>query len=223
MIRRVLRVVTDRADDAEKPDTVAETGRSDPDRDPSATAAEDTDDAHDSDDDLAADAADAHDGRLRFSRLAAYGVLPAIAVLMVIAAGLLKWHDFSARDSQSAGAEAVHAASDATIALLSYKPATVEKDLEAARAGLTGTFLDSYTSLTRDVVIPGAKQKQISAVATVPAAAAVSATENHAVAMLFVNQTVIIGQDAPTETASSVRVTLDRVAGRWLISQFEPI
>lgn len=158
-----------------------------------------------------------------WSRLAAYGLLPAIVLLMVVAAGFLKWHDASARAAQTEGPESVRAATDATIALLSYKPATVEKDLEAARTRLTGTFLDSYTSLTRDVVIPGAKQKQISAVATVPGAASVRASGNHAVAMLFVNQTVTIGQDAPTNTSSSVRVTLDKIGGRWLISQFEPI
>jgi Mce-associated membrane protein len=73
------------------------------------------------------------------------------------------------------------------------------------------------------VVIPGAKQKQISAVATVPAAASTSATPTHAVVLLMVNQTVIVGQDAPTNTASSVRVTLDKVDGRWLISHFEPV
>jgi Mce-associated membrane protein len=41
--------------------------------------------------------------------------------------------------------------------------------------------------------------------------------------MVFVNQTVIIGADAPTDTASSVRVDLDNVDGRWLISGFDPI
>jgi Mce-associated membrane protein len=122
-----------------------------------------------------------------------------------------------------ARAESVRAATDSTIALLSYKPDTVEKDLDAARSRLTGSFLNAYTSLTHDVVIPGAKQKQISAVATVPAAASTSATENHAMVLLFVNQSVIIGQDAPTNTASSVRVTLDKVGGRWLISQFDPV
>ena len=50
-------------------------------------------------------------------------------------------------------------------------------ELHAARDLLTGDFRDSYTSLTNDVVIPGAKQKQISAVATVPAAASVSAMQ----------------------------------------------
>jgi Mce-associated membrane protein len=162
-------------------------------------------------------------GRVRWSRAIAYGVLPGLALLLAFAAGFLKWQDASVRDAQVAGAESVRAATDSTIALLSYKPDTVEKDLGAARGRLTGTFLNAYTSLTHDVVIPGAKQKQISAVATVPAAASVRATENHAVVLLFVNQSVIVGQDAPTSTASSVRVTLEKAGGRWLISQFDPV
>jgi Mce-associated membrane protein len=160
--------------------------------------------------------------RVRWSGAIVYVVLPALALLLASAAGFLKWQDGSARDAATARTESVRAATDSTIALLSYKPDTVEKDLDAARGRLTGTFLNAYTSLTHDVVIPGAKQKQISAVATVPAAASTSATGNHAVVLLFVNQTVIIGQDAPTNTASSVRVTLDKVGGRWLISQFDP-
>ena len=119
--------------------------------------------------------------------------------------------------------EAMQAAKDSTIALLSYKPDTVEQQLGAARDLLTGDFRDSYTSLTNDVVIPGAKQKQISAVATVPAIASVSADPKHAVVLVFVNQTVVVGQDAPTDTASSVRVTLDKVGDRWLISKFDPV
>jgi Mce-associated membrane protein len=161
--------------------------------------------------------------RIRWSRAIVYVALPALALLLASAAGFLKWQDGSAREASVARAESVRAATDSTIALLSYKPDTVEKDLDAARSRLTGSFLNAYTSLTHDVVIPGAKQKQISAVATVPAAASTSATENHAMVMLFVNQSVMIGQDAPTNTASSVRVTLDKVGGRWLISQFDPV
>jgi Mce-associated membrane protein len=81
----------------------------------------------------------------------------------------------------------------------------------------------SYTSLTNDVVIPGAKQKHISAVATVPAAASISADENRSVVMVFVDQTITVGNDPPTGTASAVKVTLDKIGGRWLISGFEPV
>jgi Mce-associated membrane protein len=161
--------------------------------------------------------------RISWSRAIAYGLLPVLAFLLASAAGYLKWQDASVHDAGVARAQSVQAATEGTIALLSYRPDTVQKDLEAARGRLTGTFLTAYTSLTHDVVIPGAKQKQISAVATVPAAASTSATANHAVVVLFVNQTVIVGQDAPTNTASSVRVTLDKIGGRWLISQFDPV
>jgi Mce-associated membrane protein len=202
-----------RAGDPSETDSVEETPA-----EPEATEAAAEVDGSDHDEQLTGSAR-----RVRWSRAIVYVVLPALALLLASAAGFLKWQDGSARDAATARTESVRAATDSTIALLSYKPDTVEKDLDAARGRLTGTFLGAYTSLTHDVVIPGAKQKQISAVATVPAAASTSATGNHAVVLLFVNQTVIIGQDAPTNTASSVRVTLDKVGGRWLISQFDPV
>ena len=73
------------------------------------------------------------------------------------------------------------------------------------------------------MIIPSAKEKRISAVATVPAAAVVKATGNHAVVLLAVDQTITVGNDTPSNTASSVRVTLDKVGGRWLISGFDPV
>lgn len=161
--------------------------------------------------------------RIGWSRVLAMGVLPTVALLFTIAAGYFKWTGQTALESESARVSAVRAASESTVALLSYKPDSVDKDLNAARDRLTGTFRDAYTSLIHDVVIPGAKQKQISAIATVPAAGAVSATENRAVVLLFVDQTVNVGNDPPTDAASAVRVTLDRQGDRWLISQFEPI
>lgn len=161
--------------------------------------------------------------RISWLRLFAFGLLPALAMLLAMGCGVLKWRDASVRDAQIAQIEATQAAKDGTVALLSYRPDTVEKDLGAARDRLTGDFKDAYTSLTNDVVIPGAKQKQISAVASVPAVAPISAAGNEAVVLVFTNQSVIVGTSAPTDTASSVKVTLDRVDGRWLISKFEPI
>lgn len=125
--------------------------------------------------------------------------------------------------SRAAEIESVAAAKDSSVAILSYRPDTVEKDLGAARDRLTGKFKDSYTQLVQDVVIPGAKKDHISAVATVPAAASVSANPNHAVALVYVDQTVSVGNDAPTDTASTVRVTMDKVGNRWLISAFDPV
>jgi Mce-associated membrane protein len=161
--------------------------------------------------------------RIDWSRVLAYGVLPGLVLILAMAAGYLKWQDTSVRDDDVARIESIQAAKDSTVALLSYKADTVEQQLTVARDLLTGDFRDAYTSLTKDVVIPGAKEKQISATATVPAAASVSADPSHAVVLLFVNQTVVMGTGAPTDTASSVRVTMDKVDGRWLIAKFDPV
>jgi Mce-associated membrane protein len=149
--------------------------------------------------------------------------LPALALIIALGVGYLKWLDGTARESRAAAEASVRAASESTIAILSYKPETVDRDLKAAAERLTAGFRQQYTQLVNDVVAPGAKQQHITAVATVPAAASVSATGKHAVALVFVDQTTTIGNDAPTQTTSSVRVSLEKVDGRWLISQFDPV
>ncbi|MGB7871009.1 MAG: hypothetical protein WBM01_22545 [Mycobacterium sp.] len=149
--------------------------------------------------------------------------LPALALIIALGVGYLKWLDGAARESRAAAEASVRAASESTIAILSYKPETVDRDLKAAAERLTAGFRQQYTQLVNDVVAPGAKQQHITAVATVPAAASVSATGKHAVVLVFVDQTTTIGNDAPTQTTSSVRVSLENVDGRWLISQFDPV
>jgi Mce-associated membrane protein len=167
--------------------------------------------------------AEAKRRQINWSRQLAYTVLPGLALLLTAAAGYLRWDDSSADSSATARAESVTAAKESVIALLSYRPDTVEKDLGSARDKLTGTFRDSYSQLINDVVIPGAKQRHISSVATVPAAASVSASSNHAVALIFVNQTTVVGTDSPTDSASCVRVALDKINRHWLISGFDPV
>ncbi|ORW28797.1 hypothetical protein AWB91_01890 [Mycobacterium paraense] len=161
--------------------------------------------------------------RIAWTRVLAVGVLPALALLLAVAAGYFRWVAGSADDLARARSESVRVAGEDTVALLSYKADSVEKDLGAARERLTGEFKDAYAELTRQVVVPGAKEKHISSVAKVNAAASVSATANHAVVVLFVDQTVTIGDGAPTDTQPVVRVTLDKVNGRWLVSRFDPV
>jgi Mce-associated membrane protein len=161
--------------------------------------------------------------RIKWARLAAFWVLPVLVLLLAAGVAFVKWQDASGRMAEVAGIESVAAARDSTAALLSYKPDSVEKELTAARDRLTGQFKDSYTQLIHDVVIPGSKKDHVAAAATVPAAGSVSATPSYAVVLVFVDQTLTIGTDAPTETSSTVRVTLDKVGSHWLISSFDPV
>ena len=173
-------------------------------------------------DGLADEAEAADEARFSWGRLL-IAALPVLALLLALGVGYLKWLDGTARESRAAAEESMRAASDSTIAILSYKPETVDQDLKAAADRLAEPFRQQYTQLVTDVVAPGAKQQHISAVATVPAAASVWATGKQAVVLVFVDQTTTIGTDAPTQSTSSVRVSLNKVDGRWLITQFDPV
>lgn len=155
--------------------------------------------------------------------MAAYGLLPALALLLAMAAGGAKWASSTVGDDGVAGTAAMQAATSGTVALLSYKSDTVQQDLDRARDLLTGSLRDSYTKLVHDVVIPGAQRNKVATVITVPAAAPVSASTTRAVVLVFVDQTVTVGNDPPSSSTSTVRVSLDKIENRWLISQFEPV
>jgi len=158
----------------------------------------------------------------RWVRALTFGAIPLAVLAACVGAAYLKFVTGTAHQAVRAADESVQAAKDSAIAILSYTPDTAQADLTAARDRLTGTFRDSYTSLTDDVVIPAAKDRHIAVTATVPAAASVSASTDHAVVLLFVNQAIIMGNDAPTATGSVVEVTLDKHGNRWLVSGFEP-
>lgn len=104
------------------------------------------------------------------ARFVAFAVLPATAVALGAVAGVLQWQIVSYRETASAVGDSVQAARSTAARILSYQADTVEQDLTAARDHLTGPFLDSYTELVNSV-IPAARERQISAVAEVVAAA----------------------------------------------------
>lgn len=158
---------------------------------------------------------------VNWSRVLVYGLVPALALVLAIAAGLLKWKDSSVRNTDLARSESVTAAKDATVALLTFRFDTIDRDVVAARQRLTGKFLDIYTQRTQQELIPNAKEQHVAATAVIPGAASESATHNHAVVLVFVNQSIRIGDSPPADAASSVRVTLDKIGERWLVSDFD--
>lgn len=116
------------------------------------------------------------------------------------------------------------AASGGTVALLSYAPETLDKDLANAKAHLTGEFLKYYSQFTDQIVAPAAKQKGVKTDATVARAAVSELHPDNAVVLVFVNQ-VTTSKDRPDPAlaTSSVVVKLTKTDGRWLISEFNPV
>jgi Mce-associated membrane protein len=120
--------------------------------------------------------------------------------------------------------DTIKAASDGTVALLSYSPDTLDKDFASAKTHLTGDFLNYYTQFTQDIVTPAAKQKSVKTSAAIVRAAVSELKPESASVLVFLNQTTTSKENVDGSfTASSVKVGLTKVNGAWLISSFDPV
>lgn len=118
----------------------------------------------------------------------------------------------------------VNAASDGTVALLSYSPESLDKDFAAAKSHLAGDFLSYYNQFTQEIVAPAAKQKALKTTAHVMGAAVSELRSDSAVVLVFVDQsTTSKDKPDPSMAASNVLVSLTRVNSNWLITKFDPI
>ena len=157
-------------------------------------------------------------------------VAPLVLVLLLLLSGALATWLYVVQyrpDEQTdtaAAQTAINAARDGTVALLSYKPDTLNQDFAAAKSHLTGDFLNYYDQFTKEIVTPAAKEKALTTTAQVVGAAATELQPNSAVVLLFVNQaTTSKEQPDPAMASSSVLVSLTKVHGTWLITKFQPV
>ena len=128
-----------------------------------------------------------------------------------------------ATDAAAAKA-AITAASEGTVAILSYSPDTFERDFSSAKSRLTGDFLSYYSQFTQEIVGPAAKQKSVKSSAVVVRAAASELHPDSAVVLVFINQsTVSADRPEPALSSSSVLVTVTKASDKWLISSFNPV
>jgi Mce-associated membrane protein len=173
--------------------------------------------------DKAADSADSSSPARR--SLPTIPLIPAALVLGLLAAGgLAGWLYFAQFRPDTQTESAVNAARDGTVALLSYKPDTLNQDFAAARSHLTGDFLNYYDQFTKQVVTPAAQTKAVATTAQVVGAAASELHPNSAVVLVFVNQvTTSKERPDPAMASSSVLVSLTKVHGDWLITKFDPV
>ncbi|MEV5837672.1 hypothetical protein [Nocardia sp. NPDC052112] len=151
----------------------------------------------------------------------------AVGTLLVGLAVSTSWLGVICRNDRAqadARAGVALAAADAATAVLTYHPDTVTDDLARARTHLSGDFATYFGKLGTDVVVPAARQRQMSSTATVTATSVVSADTAHAVALVFVNQvTTATDQQQPTATSSSLRLQLDWIDGRWLVTKLDTV
>lgn len=124
--------------------------------------------------------------------------------------------------NNAAEREAVKAAADGAVALLSYSPDTLTRDLNNAKSRVTDHYLAYYQQFAEKVVGKSALQGQVTTRATVVRAAVSEMQPNSAVVLAFVKlRTTSKDKPEPVITTSSLKVALTRVNGSWLIENFE--
>ena len=152
-----------------------------------------------------------------------------LTVLLIAAvgwAGQLFYFDYrpDQQTGKAAADEVISAASDGAVALLSYSPDTLSRDIDNARSRLTPDFQVSFKLFTEQVVAPAAQRGQITTTVRVIRAAVVDLHPNSAVVLVFISlKTTNKEKPEPVETTSSVRIALTKASGSWLISKFDTV
>jgi Mce-associated membrane protein len=172
-------------------------------------------------------------GMAAMSRLTSRGlehwrsILLAVSVIaaMTLAAGVFFFQYRPDRQIDDAAAQrAVQAASDGAVASLSYSTDTMDRDFANAKSHLTGKFLAYYDTFTKQIVAQAVKEKHITQTVAVVRAAVSELHPDSAVVLVFLNETTMSKEKPqPLITPSSVRITLTKVSGSWLISDLDPV
>jgi Mce-associated membrane protein len=124
----------------------------------------------------------------------------------------------------AAAREVLRAASDGAVASLSYSAESLDRDFAQAKTHLTGEFLAYYNKFTQQIVAPVVQQNHITQTAAVVQAAVSQLHPTSAVVLVFVNETAMsTDKPQPLITPRSIRVTLTKINGSWLISKLDPL
>jgi Mce-associated membrane protein len=156
--------------------------------------------------------------------VAALLTLLMVASLSVLGGLFWFWYRPDRATDAAAAKAAISAATEGTVAVLSYSPDTLDHDFSSAKSHLTGDFLSYYDQFTQQIVAPAAKEKAVKTSAVVLRAAVSELRPDSAVVLLFVNQSTLSkDRPEPTFASSSVSVKLTKADGKWLISSFNPV
>lgn len=135
--------------------------------------------------------------------------------------GGLGWVLWQQHQVASAGAAGQNAADEFARTLTSIDSGNVDNDFDAVLNGSTGEFKDTYTKASvqlRQLLI----DNKATAKGEVVASAVQSEAKNKVVVLVMVNQTITnTARPDPRVDRSRMKMTMEKVDGRWLASKVE--
>ena len=148
-----------------------------------------------------------------------------VVAVLELAAGVFFFQYRPDRQIDDAAARgAIQAASDGAVAVVSYSSDSLDRDFAKAKSDLTGDFLAYYDKFSQEIVAPAVRGKHLTQTAAVVRAAVSELHPDSAIVLVFLNETTTSkDKPEPLTTPSSVRITLTKVNGSWLISKLDPV
>lgn len=154
-------------------------------------------------------------------------VLVVLALAALVLAGSVFYLLGQVKEAQAAdeaGDAAVSAAKSDAQEILSYDYRSLDNNFQQGLADTTGGFRTQYQQTTGQLVRPQATQQKVIVQAAVMNAGLISASDDNAVVLLFVDRvTTKAGQSKPTFNQDRVRMTLTKVNGKWLVSKLDAL
>lgn len=150
----------------------------------------------------------------------------AIVLVALIGIGVSAFVQSGGHDKASPGPDARIAVEVAEHAAqtLSYRAPTVESDVAQSKKLLTGGFLEYFSSYSGSSLIPEAKAQDLSVQWKVRASSLSKLDGDEAVVLAFLDGQIVAGGGADGQPmSSSVRLSAQRTAGAWLISDLVPV
>jgi Mce-associated membrane protein len=149
------------------------------------------------------------------------GIVPLLLAVAVLVSGFLGWNQWQEHRRTQAGQQAQQAAIAYAQVLTSIDSNNVDQNFRQVLDGATGEFKDMYTQSSVQL-----RQLLIENKATAHGVAVDSAIQsestNKVVVLLFIDQTVTNAQlPDPRIDRSRIKMTMEKVDGRWLASKVQ--
>jgi Mce-associated membrane protein len=149
----------------------------------------------------------------------------AVAVLLVVGAvagaGYGGWLLYQQQQQRAAAQDALRAAEAYAVVLTSIDTNTIDQNFTDVLDGSTGEFHDMYSKASgelRQLLL----DNKAAAQGTVRESAVQSATPERVVVLLFVDQSITnTSAPDPRIDRSRIKMTMDKVDGRWLAGKVE--
>jgi Mce-associated membrane protein len=154
--------------------------------------------------------------------LTCLGSVSAVLTAATVVFGVLAYQHAGADQART---DAKAAAENMAVQLLSYDYRAAPEDLAKRNDLVTGAFKDDYSTLMEQTVMPAAVAQKVSTRTSVTKSSIVSNDGSSQVKLLlFLNQTTQAGDKPdPQLDGSRVRMTVDKVDGKWLVSDLTPV